>query len=294
MGDDLAAEALEIVSSADDLAAALADLNRALERHLGVTISSLVIADRSWRTALAAPEPKGVERAVLSAWERTEPRRRRPLAVGETVLVPVTPHDGILGVARVRPVAAMDAVGERSLRLVANACSAIIRSAYLAAELSADATASTDRIFEDLVTSLDASEHPSRRALPAALEALARRFEQLSGTPTRVEVRGTPVAVADDRELALRRVACEALAATTGCRASLVLVLVSYEPHRVVVSVRDDGTALTHRVVFAIGPGQLGLARLRRVAEAVGGRLDLRNLQPHGVVVECSVPGAAA
>jgi len=135
---------------------------------------------------------------------------------------------------------------------------------------------------------LDARRKPG---LAGALRELARRFERVSGTPVHAEVRGTPTALSGARERALFRVACEALVAMdTDARASVVLMTLSYENDAVILSIRDDGTGLVHRDPFAHPAGVHGLALLRQLAEPAGGTLEIKNLQPHGVAVECHMP----
>ena len=126
-----------------------------------------------------------------------------------------------------------------------------------------------------------------RRGLLASLRELGRRFECMTGTPVRVEVRGEARPLPGRHERALFRVACDALVSIDGpSRASIIILLVVFGPGEATLSVRDDGTGLAQRDPF----GRPGLARLRRHADRAGAAVAVRNLRPHGVLVECVLP----
>ncbi len=110
---------------------------------------------------------------------------------------------------------------------------------------------------------------------PERLQALARAFEEQSGLPVSVEVRGTPRELAPDARLAVYRTAQEAL--TNVRRHSLadrVAVRLEYEDEATVLSIEDHGVRGVPVAVGAVaGPGGYGLTGMRERAELLGGHL---------------------
>ncbi len=126
--------------------------------------------------------------------------------------------------------------------------------------------------------------------LASAVQWQAGQFEDRTGTPCTVDVRGCsepPRAVAT----AAFRVLQEALTnVARHAEAGRVTVTVELECGSVRLAVSDDG-----RGFDASEPGRrsLGLVGMRERAGALGGRLVVRGVPGQGTVVECSLPFAA-
>lgn len=127
--------------------------------------------------------------------------------------------------------------------------------------------------------------------LRAALESHCRTVARRSGL--RVSVEGQPLAVrlAANAELALFRIAQEALAnAVRHACASQVRIVLAEQQRRIRVSVEDDGIGLAQ----SAGPaptrlGGWGLAMMRERAEAAGGALHVEFLRK-GTRIVAEVP----
>ena len=109
---------------------------------------------------------------------------------------------------------------------------------------------------------------------PERLAALARAFEEQSGLPVTVEVRGAPRELAPDARLALYRTAQEAL---TNVRrhalADRVALRLEYDDEATVLSIEDHGAGVPAPVSASAGPGGYGLTGMRERAELLGGQL---------------------
>jgi hypothetical protein len=337
-----AGDLLDVVAGATDVPSALGALNEVLVSSYGLSVTSVVLTDRSWRAVTGAAEPDAVEATVIADWRRRTGPDRGSVPRERSLLVPVTVRRRVVGLARLSVALGEDprAIDRSSARQVAAACSAIVRTSHLAGEVAlarrsladaveqVDASSELRRTVDHLLDELDArlggvgtgtddldwrarfddlagvvlrgrrdvhrmSHLPEllgagrRRGLVAALRELGRRFERISATPVRLEVRGAPRPLPARDERALFRVACDALVSIDGLtRASIVVLVLTFGDDIVGLSIGDDGTGLAHRDPF----GQPGLARLRRYADRVGAAVAVRNLRPHGVLVECTLP----
>lgn len=129
--------------------------------------------------------------------------------------------------------------------------------------------------------------------LREALEDLAQRFSEQLNIPVVYNASGLRDRLSGELELVLYRVAQEALtnsakhASATHIRVSIVRT-----DQAVSLSIEDDGVGLGPRPPrdldsFGLGLGLFGMEE--RVA-LVGGRLDIRSLQPRGVAIVATIP----
>ncbi|MEV5411861.1 sensor histidine kinase [Thermopolyspora sp. NPDC052614] len=129
-----------------------------------------------------------------------------------------------------------------------------------------------------------------RSRLPDALSDMAERWSAASGVPIAVEVTGDARALATNVEVALFRVAQEALANVAkhagAARAGLTL---SYLDDVVLLDVRDDGVGFDPGHAPAEG---FGLVSMRERVREVGGTLEIESGSGQGTAVAVCVPAA--
>jgi signal transduction histidine kinase len=117
--------------------------------------------------------------------------------------------------------------------------------------------------------------------LPDALADVAK------GAEARLQVTGEPIALHPDAELALVRIAQEALAnARRHAQAREVTLTLSYMDDMVVLDARDDGRGFDPATVRA----GVGLAGMRERLAPLGGHLDVESSPGAGTTVVASVP----
>jgi len=127
--------------------------------------------------------------------------------------------------------------------------------------------------------------------LPAVEGVLAVLEEE--GIQTRLEVSGTPRRLSPEEELALFRIAQEALNnIRRHASASLVVVEVTFDPARVRMSIQDDGQGFDapETVVDLAGSGKLGLIGMHERARILGGTLAIQSARGRGTTVVVDVP----
>lgn len=128
--------------------------------------------------------------------------------------------------------------------------------------------------------------------LVPSIRSLVRRIRDEQRLDVTLKLVGTPVSLPPDQEEALYRLAREALTnVARHARATFASVTVTFEPDRVGVDIRDNGTGLLARPAGEHGL-HFGLRSMQRRLADVGGGLHVRNRQPHGVTVSGWVPGA--
>ncbi len=129
--------------------------------------------------------------------------------------------------------------------------------------------------------------------LASALEMLANEITQSSGAPVDFTVRGEPVRLAAEVELALYRMAQEALNnAARHAAAGRIEVGLEFEAGLLRLSVGDDGRGFTlpaARATFA-RQGHFGLLGLHERAELIGAHLRIQAAPGNGTVIEVSLP----
>jgi signal transduction histidine kinase len=144
------------------------------------------------------------------------------------------------------------------------------------------------------VAALGPSELEQAR-LPDAIADVAARWSTTSDVPVRVETVGDARSVLAEIDIALFRVAQEALAnVAKHAKASEVAVTLSYLDDMVMLDVRDNGAGFAvaeveRGGVAADGTGY-GLRGIRQRLERVGGRLEIESAPGEGTVINASVP----
>jgi signal transduction histidine kinase len=122
--------------------------------------------------------------------------------------------------------------------------------------------------------------------LPDALGDLARRWAEGSGVGLHVEVTGDRVPLSPAIEVALFRVAQEALTnVAKHASASRVGLTLSYLGEVVLLDVRDDGLGISN------GRSQgFGLKSMTQRIRSVGGTLEIESTAGEGTAISASVP----
>ncbi|HEY0499933.1 MAG TPA: sensor histidine kinase [Kutzneria sp.] len=127
-----------------------------------------------------------------------------------------------------------------------------------------------------------------------AVAELAQGWSRDSGVPATMSTEGPPRPVTPDREVALFRVAQEALTnVAKHAKASRVGVTLSYLDDQVVLDVRDDGRGFTDAAGGETRPreGGFGLTVMRQRMDGVGGTLAVESEPGAGTAISASVPG---
>ena len=123
--------------------------------------------------------------------------------------------------------------------------------------------------------------------LASAVEWQAKRFEERTGTPCRLDVQGATEPPADVATAAFR-VLQEALTnVARHAEAGAVTVTLGLGPDAVRLVVADDGRGFEPA---PSGRRSLGLVGMRERAGAQGGTLEVRGVRGRGTVVECTLP----
>ncbi|MGI5129144.1 sensor histidine kinase [Pseudonocardia sp. CA-107938] len=140
---------------------------------------------------------------------------------------------------------------------------------------------------------------PTRLAearLPDAIAEMAKSWAETSGVALTVETTGEPTPLLPDLEVALYRVAQEALANVgKHAGASRVGLTLSYMDDVVVLDVRDDGSGYdpaTYR--GPVGGSGFGLAAMEQRLRRVSGRWEIESAPGEGTAVSASVPAIPA
>jgi signal transduction histidine kinase len=127
--------------------------------------------------------------------------------------------------------------------------------------------------------------------LGEALQRIARQLGEETGMAASATVTGTPRPVPADTEVALLRIAQEALANVrkhSGARR--VALTLSYIEDEVALDVRDDGRGFDSGAVCAHPGGGFGLPAMRERVRELGGAFALETTPGGGTSVAVSVP----
>ena len=159
---------------------------------------------------------------------------------------------------------------------------------------SATLLESTVQAIENVVTDLRPPMLDDH-GLRSALDWYARQFSARAGIPISVRASEPHERVAAEVEIALFRIAQEALNnVAKHARASSVLIALERRGYEYVMSVADDGVGMGD---FELRPRSgLGMVTMRERAQAVGGRIEVEAL-PHGgtqLTVRIPMPAAFA
>jgi signal transduction histidine kinase len=121
--------------------------------------------------------------------------------------------------------------------------------------------------------------------LPGALDDLSRRWSQDAGVDLCFDVTGDRVALSPAIEVALFRVAQEALQnVARHAQASRVALTLSYLHDVVLLDVRDDGRGMN-------GEGKgFGLTSMRQRVRSVGGAVEIETAAGEGTAISARVP----
>ena len=130
-----------------------------------------------------------------------------------------------------------------------------------------------------------------RRGIVPSLKSLTRSFESDSGIQVLLDVTGSTIRLSPRIERALYRVAHEALTnAWRHARCSTIRLELAFDRPQTSMVIVDDGTGVRPDQE---GP-RVGIANMRRAMDEVDGSLRIKNVKPHGLRVEASVPSEAA
>ena len=177
-----------------------------------------------------------------------------------------------------------------------------------AADAAHDRPADRDRHLENAERLARESLTEARRSveasMPSALEAgtlpdaladVARDWSELNGIPAEVTVTGNVIALHPEIEVALLRIAQEALANVArhagATRAGLTL---SFIGDVVTLDVRDDGVGFTVSESDAAAPPGFGLSGMRQRVARVAGSLAIESEPGGGTALSARVPAIAA
>jgi signal transduction histidine kinase len=131
--------------------------------------------------------------------------------------------------------------------------------------------------------------------LPDAISEMAQSWTQTSDVALTVETTGTPVPLITGIEVALFRVAQEALAnIAKHAHASRVGITLSYLDDVVLLDVRDDGAGFDPRTVAPDADSGYGLGTMRQRLLGVGGTLEIESGPGEGTAIGASVPAIHA
>jgi two-component system sensor histidine kinase UhpB len=147
----------------------------------------------------------------------------------------------------------------------------------------------------DELTGLARQLRPSAlddHGLVPAIDAQLRRFAEHTGLQTELATRGEPSRLSDDAEIAVYRVAQEALA-NAGRHAGATRVEVELSAGREIAELRvsDDGSGFDPSGRTGGGLGLTGMAERARL---VGGELDVRSSPDGGTTVTLRIPCSAS
>lgn len=135
--------------------------------------------------------------------------------------------------------------------------------------------------------------------LPDAIADMGARWSESASVPLRVETTGQPMPLLAELEVALFRVAQEALTnVAKHAGASKVGLTLSYMDDMVLLDVRDDGIGFTAgpapaSVRSSSGHG-FGLKAMDQRVRRVGGQLEIESAPGAGTAISASVPAIPA
>lgn len=127
--------------------------------------------------------------------------------------------------------------------------------------------------------------------LPPALRAEINSFSQRTGIPARLVCVGAERRLGPERELALLRIAQEALRnVSQHARASRAAVRLQFDANRVRMSISDDGQGVEKRRTAELAAnGKLGMIGMREQARLIDAAITIGNGRRGGTVVSVSV-----
>ena len=129
--------------------------------------------------------------------------------------------------------------------------------------------------------------------LPSALEMLAHDVEKAIGLKVHLEIQGLPVRLEAEREIAVYRIAQEALHnVARHAQARSAHLLLTFGPHRLTLVVRDDGLGFEapERLNDLASSDHYGLLGMQERAELIGAHLRLDSAPGAGTTLELALP----
>jgi signal transduction histidine kinase len=134
-----------------------------------------------------------------------------------------------------------------------------------------------------------------RAQLPDAIAEMAKRWGETAGVDPVLDTTGYPRPLLPDIEVALFRVAQEALANVgKHARAERVGLTLSYMDDVVVLDVRDDGRGFDPGAVAPSADSGFGLAAMETRVHRVSGTLTVESAPGEGTALSASVPAIPA
>ncbi|ALG07148.1 sensor histidine kinase [Kibdelosporangium phytohabitans] len=131
--------------------------------------------------------------------------------------------------------------------------------------------------------------------LPDAIAEMAHVWSQASGVPVHAETTGTPEPMITGIEVALFRVAQEALAnVAKHAKATRAGITLSYLEDVVLLDIRDDGVGFEPGTAGPAGDSGYGLGTMRQRLLGVGGTLEIESRPGEGTAIGASVPAIRA
>jgi signal transduction histidine kinase len=131
--------------------------------------------------------------------------------------------------------------------------------------------------------------------LGEALRRLAQRLGEETGISATATVTGRPGKLPADTEVALLRIAQEALAnVRKHSAASRVALTLSYMEDETVLDVRDDGTGFDPESACTSAGGGYGLRVMNERVRELGGQLTVETAPGKGTTIAVSLPEAVA
>jgi signal transduction histidine kinase len=132
-------------------------------------------------------------------------------------------------------------------------------------------------------------------SLPDALSAVAEEWSELNGIPVDVRVTGDSIALHPEIEVALLRIAQEALAnVARHAGASKAGLTLSFMGDVVTLDVRDDGVGFAVTGLETTDSGGFGLSGMRQRVARVAGSLAIESEPGGGTALSARVPAIAA
>jgi signal transduction histidine kinase len=134
-----------------------------------------------------------------------------------------------------------------------------------------------------------------RAQLPDAIAEMAKRWGETAGVDLVLDTTGDPVPLVPELEVALFRVAQEALVnAGKHAGAQRVGLTLSYMDDVVVLDVRDDGRGFDPGAVQTSAESGFGLAAMETRVRRVSGTLAVESAPGEGTALSASVPAIPA
>lgn len=133
--------------------------------------------------------------------------------------------------------------------------------------------------------------HEPGEGLIAALSQLARRTEQESGIPIKLESMGTPQPLGAESERSLLMIIREALQnALRHAAPRHVTIALNFTASGLQVKIEDDGTGFDAANLHSSNGHHYGLLGMRERAEKLGGKFQLTSAPGNGTQVRLSIP----